>query len=199
MLYIISCITVQHDLWLVLLAGVICAFGCWVTSRLSKHSQNRTGSRSTPWAILTAVIAGVTIWCTHFIAMLGYQPAVPVSFDLMLTALSLFIAVVGSIVGILFANAVKLKAAPVIGGAILGLTISAMHYTGMIAYRVTGLVFWNEGYLITSIVLAIVLSAAALHLGHQKIRGSEIYMTVALTLAIVCLHFIGMVAFNVSV
>ncbi|MFT6676664.1 MAG: signal transduction histidine kinase [Sulfitobacter sp.] len=198
MMTIVSCITVQHDLSLVLLAGLLCVFGSWVTSRLFIHTRNRTLGRVTPWLLLTAATAGVSIWGTHFVAMLGYRPDAPVSFGVPLTLGSLVIAVLGSAFGIMFAARGKMRSASLIGGAILGLTIAAMHYAGMIAYRVQGVVFWDEGYLIASILLSVVFSAVALYFGSKAKRLGELKMTLALTLGIVTLHFTGMTAFTVE-
>ncbi|MEH3108476.1 MAG: diguanylate cyclase [Agrobacterium cavarae] len=75
------------------------------------------------------------------------------------------------------------------------LAISTMHYTGMMAYRVQGIVSWDRTYLVASIVLSVALSSAALHFGMRK--GSNV-MAVVLTLAIAVLHFTGMTAFKVE-
>ena len=45
---------------------------------------------------MTSLAAGVAIWCTHFVAMLGYRVSVPIGFDPVLTVISLLIAVSGS-------------------------------------------------------------------------------------------------------
>jgi NO-binding membrane sensor protein with MHYT domain len=116
------------------------------------------------WHILTALAAGVAIWCTHFVAMLGYHVGVPVGFDPVLTIVSLAFAVFGATAGFAVAQRRYLgRFTSAIGGAIVGLAIAAMHYTGMIAYRVQGRVSWDKYYLVASIVLAVALSAAALH------------------------------------
>lgn len=198
MITVLSCITVQHDIGLVLLAGTLCAFGMWVTARLYQYGKSRPSNRATPWHMLTAATAGVSIWCTHFVAMLGYRPDVPVDFDLSLTLISLLIAIAGSAFGLMFSVLWGGRTGPILGGAVLGLAISAMHYAGMIAYRVQGIVDWNIPFLIASIILAIFFSAAALHLGQKGGRSGELQMAGLLTTGIVCLHFTGMAAFEVS-
>ena len=49
---------------------------------------------------------------------------------------SLFVAVAGSTYGLWLALSPSLRAAPELGGAIVGLAISAMHYSGMFAFRI---------------------------------------------------------------
>ena len=51
---------------------------------------------------------------------------------------------------------------PTIGGALFGGAISAMHYTGMAAYRVDGIVTWSAAYVVASVLCAAVFSAIAL-------------------------------------
>ena len=188
----------DHDLGLVILAGLLCAFGSWVVSRLYQHALGRPQAHAIIWYFLSAVTAGIAIWCTHFIAILAYQPDAPATFNLSLTFASLMIAILGSTLGIVVAGMLKTGLTTVVGGTIFGLAVAAMHYTGMIAYRVQGEVSWDKTYLVASVILAVVFATVALLLGHQKTKGSGMRMTLALTLLILGLHFTGMAAFNVA-
>ena len=58
---------------LVLLAALLCGGGSWVTARLFQRTVNTAGTQRLGWQVLTAISAGVAIWCTHFIAMLGFE------------------------------------------------------------------------------------------------------------------------------
>ncbi|WP_341223128.1 MHYT domain-containing protein [Loktanella salsilacus] len=198
MMTIVTCITAFHDMSLVALAAILCGFGSWVTSRLYRHARNRSHRHAISWYLLTALTAGVSIWCTHFVAMLGFRPNVPVSFDLGLTLVSFAIAVLGSAIGVLVSTISTIRFAPLLGGAILGLAIAGMHYAGMIAYRVQGVIFWDQTYLIASIVLAVVFGAAALVFGNRSKGAGEYQMSIALAIGIISLHFTGMAAFSVS-
>lgn len=201
MLAVIHTMHTNHDPSLVVLAGLLCAFGSWVASSLYRYSLDRPLSQAIIWHFLTAITAGIAIWCTHFIAILAYQPNAPVSFDLGLTFASLLVAIFGCMVGVLIAGTFHTRRATLVGGSVVGLAVSAMHYSGMIAYRVEGDVVWDRSYLIASVLLAIVLASLALHYGNQRTAGKwtgVLRMTLALTLAIVALHFTGMAAFHVS-
>tara|TARA_R110002049_G_scaffold29972_1_gene101901 strand:+ start:79846 stop:81387 length:1542 start_codon:yes stop_codon:yes gene_type:complete len=198
MLSVFHTIHHDHDLGLVVLAGFLCAFGSWVMSRLYRHALSRPFSQAIVWYFMTSVTAGVAIWCTHFIAILAYQPDAPVNFDLALTFTSLVIAIVGCSFGILIAGMFRSISATLIGGTIFGLAVSAMHYTGMIAYRVQGAISWDSSYLIASVIVAVVLSTLALSLGRRETKASIIQMTALFTLAIIGLHFTGMAAFKVT-
>lgn len=198
MMTVIGCIVEEHNPWLVLVAAALCAFGSWVTARLFQRSASTEGRQRMGWLFMTALAAGVAIWCTHFVAMLGHDAGVPVSFGPILTVVSLLIAVIGSTIGFALAGSRIKAAAPAFGGAIVGISIAAMHYTGMTAYRVQGIVSWDVPYLVASIVLSVGLSALALHLGMKPHRRATLHMAGTLAFAIVALHFTGMTAFRVE-
>ncbi|WP_322045553.1 putative bifunctional diguanylate cyclase/phosphodiesterase [Paraburkholderia sp. J67] len=211
---VLGCIVYKHNPWLVLVAVLICGVGSWVTARLVRRAFATRGLQCAGWQFLGATTAAVAIWCTHFVAMLGYEPGVPVSFDPVLTIVSLLIALGGSFLGIFVACSGFTRAAPVIGGALVGLAITLMHYIGMMAYRVDGIVSWNRPYLVVSIALSVALSALAFERASQRPRNahneSHSFIRVSgtraqvgtvaalLAAAIATLHFIGMSAFQVE-
>ena len=75
---VISCIVIEHNLWLVLLAAVVCIAGCFVTMRLLERALRTDGQQRSGWIFQTASAAGSSVWCTHFITILAYQPNAPV-------------------------------------------------------------------------------------------------------------------------
>jgi diguanylate cyclase len=199
MMNVIGCITGEHNLWLVMLAAIVCVMGSFVTLRLFVRAAATTGVDRFGWVFLTGVAGGSSIWCTHFIAMLGYDPRAPVTFDPVLTIVSLLIAIAGTAAGLAVATSNRTRLAPALGGAVVGLAISAMHYTGMVAYRVDGLVAWDSSYVVASILFAVAFGGLAFEVARQPtIHGYRYIATGLLVIAIVCLHFTGMTAFQVT-
>ncbi|MBE7183459.1 MAG: EAL domain-containing protein [Methylobacterium mesophilicum] len=196
---VIDCIVTQHNLWFVLLAAITCAIGSAVTVRLWWQAKAETGRSRYDWCFLSGVVAGASIWATHFIAILGYQPSASVTFNPALTLASIGIAIAGSAIGFLVTLMSSRLTVRIAGGATIGLSVAAMHYVGMFAYRVDGIVSWDPLYLWLSLVAATslsVLSILSLGLPRQMLRGQM--PAVILMLAIVCLHFLGMAAFGVT-
>ncbi|WP_349644484.1 putative bifunctional diguanylate cyclase/phosphodiesterase [Rhizobium calliandrae] len=199
MMTVLGCIVGKHNIWLVIVAAVVCIAGSWVIIRLFDRAASTTGAQRIGWHLLTTAAAGSAIWCTHFIAMLAYYPDVPVSFDPVMTIVSLLVAMVGVQLGLVVAASGVTRLAPIVGGGIVGLAIVAMHYTGMMAYRVQGIVSWDKPYLVASIFLAVIFSGLALHFAMRLVSRSDRYIAMGvLVLAIVSLHFTGMAAFHVS-
>lgn len=195
---VLGCIVQRHNHWLVLLAALLCGAGSWVTARLFQRTVNTSGTQRFGWQVLTAISAGVAIWCTHFIAMLGFDAGAPVQFDLPLTLVSLLIAVGGSTIGFALTTCRIVRIAPALGGAIVGVAIVLMHYTGMLAWRVEGIVSWDIGYLVASVLLAMTLAALALHFAMRPSPHAVNQMAGVLSLAILALHFTGMSALRIT-
>ena len=200
MIEVALCIGVEHDPWLVALAVVICSVGAFAIVQMFERARATTGIQAVGWAFLTAVASGATIWCTHFVAMLAFRAGVPVTLDPVLTIASLVIAIVGTFIGISLAARGSSKLFGAIGGAIFGGSISAMHYTGMEAYRVDGIVTWDSAYVVTSVVCSLVFAAAAFAiLGSSRVERHRIAIGTSLIVtAIATLHFIAMTAMNIE-
>lgn len=187
----------HHDFGLVVLAAVICLAGSWVTLQLFRRAAGVSGLQRAGWHILTAVAAGAAIWCTHFIAMLGFDPGASFSFDPMLTIVSLIVAIVGAVSGFSLATVRGLRFAPWLGGGFVGLAIAAMHYTGMLGYSVSGIVTWDMPLLVLSLVFAVGLSAVAVRVAMKARTLRPQLSAVGIFVAsIVLLHFTGMAAFQ---
>lgn len=200
MITVVNCITTEHNLLLVLLAALMCIAGIAVTFRLHCRACSAVGSQKFGWTFLTAVCAGSATWSTHFIAMLGYRPDVPATFEPVLTIISLLVAIVGSAAGLLLASSNHHRSLRALGGAVVGLAFIVMHYMGTFAYRVEGLVEWNQSLVVASILLCITLSVAAFDvLRSYPCRYSRWAAVVLLVSAVVSLHFTSMAAFRVIV
>lgn len=196
---VVSCLFTEHNLWLVALAAVICISGSAITFGLYKRARERSGLQMCGWIFLTAVAAGSSVWCTHFVAMLAYEVSAPVTFDPLLTMASLVVAIVGCGVGFGLSAADEKRFPPEICGAIVGISASLMHYTGMAAYHVSGLVEWSTPYVAASVAIAAVVSGLALREAVRKPRALSHYISIALfVLAIVGLHFTAMAAVQVT-
>lgn len=149
------------------------------------------------WLFLAGVNGGAAIWTTHFVAMLGYVAAGDVGYDPYLTGLSLLIAITTTTAGFGISAYGGRSVLVEAGGIILGLGIAAMHYTGMAAYNVQGMIFWDQNYVIASLVLGAVLGAVAVNRVSRPVNRFCQYSAVAfLILAIASMHYTGMASMS---
>jgi diguanylate cyclase (GGDEF)-like protein len=192
-----SCLTEQHSLLLVALAAGLCAIGSAITLRLFQRLRQMDAGSRLAWTFTGALATGATIWCTHFVAMIAYQPGAAVTYEPGLTGLSLVLAIVGSALALTVA-ARRFRFAPELGGALFGTSVCAMHYTGMAAFAVDALVQWSTPYVVTSIVAAVVLGALTFNRACAPTTWRNTALAVVLMVAgIVALHFTGMAAMTI--
>ena len=195
---VISSIIAGHNLWLVCLAAVVCIAGSTVTMRLLERAMRTEGLQRSGWLFQAASAGGSSVWCTHFVAILAYQPGTPVTFDPILTVASLAIAILGLVLAFAIAAATRGALTAVASGTLAGLTISLMHYVGMAAYHVSGIVASNGAYVAASVVVSVVLSVTALTAIMQTERAYAAPIAMlAFVLAILSQHFTGMAAISV--
>ncbi len=196
---VLTCLAYDHDPMLVGLAALMCVLGSFVTAQLAHRTIHSRGRTWLHWWFLGSVSAGSSIWATHFIAMLGYRPGVPVEFDATLTIISALIAMGGTAIGLMFARLRSRALAAICGGGTIGLTIAAMHYVGMFAYRPDGIVTWLPHYVAVSILCAAMLTTAAIDRVRANPSAAKGWQpALLLAIAIVLLHFVGMAAFQIT-
>lgn len=190
---VVTTLFMQHDLRLVALAALVCALSAFAGITLLNHARRTEGTMKRVWLAVAAVSVGFGIWATHFVAMLSFNAGMPVGYDLPITLLSLAtaIAIVGG--GLWFAAVGERRSDSILGGAVVGVGIAAMHYTGMAALLIGGGIVWTAPTVAASVLFGIGLGAAALYFAVQgsTIRH-RIRATILLTLAICAMHFTAM-------
>ncbi|TIR60794.1 MAG: EAL domain-containing protein, partial [Mesorhizobium sp.] len=198
MLTVYNCIVHEHDLRLVALAALICGISSFSAVNLLHHVEQSTSRNRYAWLLIAATATGFGIWATHFVAMIAFTPGIPNAYNAELSALSLAASVVLTAAGMWIATIRGGIDHYLVGGAVLGVGIAVMHYTGMAAFEVQGSIVWNE--LLVALSLAAGVTLAALSLLVVLCRPSTlttIAAAVLLTLAICTLHFIAMAAVSI--
>jgi signal transduction histidine kinase/CheY-like chemotaxis protein len=205
MIKLYECVTQQHDPRLVILAVLICFWGCFTALSLLSRAKRPDGSVHPMWLTFAAAAGGAGIWATHFIAMLAYRPGVAVQYEVAPTVLSIVFAI--AIAWVAFGVSVGCRR-PLVGGAILGIAIAAMHYTGMQALSVPALQHWSAAYIATSVAVGIAVSMMALRYSVSGVRDDLAPLTkgaarrvaaaLLLSLGIAGLHFSGMTALTLE-
>jgi PAS domain S-box-containing protein len=154
-----------------------------------------------PWIVGGAFSMGTGIWSMHFIGMLAFHLPIQVAYDLPLTATSWLIAVIVSGFALhrfhLNDTTVRGIAVP---GVFIGIGISAMHYTGMAAMRMSPDIDYDPLLFLASVLIAIVASMTALGIafslpdGQRGKRWHKIAAASVMGAAIVGMHYTGMAA-----
>ena len=191
---IVSCISDRHDLRLLLLAAIVCTCGIYGTSAIALHAARSDGQARCGWGITGIVAAGCTAWATHMLGMLAFNPGMDSGFDPLLTACSLFAAIVGISVGVGLAVGTRSRRRRFGAGVVLGLGVTALHYIGQAAYVVTGDISWDRLLVGLSVVGSLALFGVSMITFGERNRLLRRMGAPLLLAAIAVLHFCGMAA-----
>jgi len=195
----LTCLATEHDLRLVLVAGLVCFGGCFTTFRLYSRMRNTSthGVRAA-WILLTGLVAGCSVWATHFIAMISYSTGLKAGFMPIGTLASLLIA--GVFMACAFGAAATARgvAGKVAGGVLAAQGVGAMHYAGMSAYVTQGTLTWDLPTVAVSLALGAIGGVGAMFAaGQARTLSAQLLGGLVLTLGIVSLHFTAMGAITV--
>ena len=198
MLDLYACVADHHNPALVGVAAVICSLGAVTTLALRRQASRPAAARHRAlWCFAGVLAASSSIWSTHFISMLAFRPGVPFGFALGLTILSFLLAfgLVGS--GELILMRARGSVGRLAGGAVIGVAISAMHYTGMAAFEAGGHLQWNPAGVAVSVLSGLVLSALSAVAAVSARAPVRVLAPVLLVVAVCADHFVGMTAMTI--
>jgi len=188
---VLACLAAEHNLRLVLLAALVCAATSFTSFRAYCYVAQEQGARRVGWIFLTAICTGAGIWASYFVAMLAYEPGHTTAYDPILVIASLLIAATGALVGFAISSRGSRPTA-IAGGAIIGVGIGLMRFTGLGALHVPGTIAWHHDLIFVGIVMAAVFGAAALLAWHELRQSWGLWLAPALLmLAVWSLHLTG--------
>jgi diguanylate cyclase (GGDEF)-like protein/PAS domain S-box-containing protein len=198
MFKVYNCVAYAHDLRLVGLAAFICALASLTAINLLRYARKASGNMRFVWIAISAISTGFGIWATHFVAMLAFDPGIASGYNIPLTVLSLVAAILLTGVGLHVSLIPNWRHGPWIGSAIVAGGIAAMHYTGMAAFDIAGVVLWDPFLVFASIGIAAAIGTVALPVGlHGSDEKWKVGGALLLTLAICSLHFTAMAAMSI--
>ncbi|MBJ9975928.1 EAL domain-containing protein [Pseudomonas sp. S75] len=195
----------HHNPFLVVLAYVVAGAACFATLDMADrqiHSEERRARRQ--WKGLGACCLASGIWAMHFISLLAFKPPLEVHYDMVLTALSLMIALIAAWLAMNSLDRLTMQPRHYLQAALaIGIGITVMHYMGMAALQTSARQYYQTPLLLASVGIAIVTSLVALLVTRRLGSGTgpRHLMTkygAALIMAagIVFTHYTGMAALS---
>jgi NO-binding membrane sensor protein with MHYT domain len=184
------------------LAYVMSCVGGFIGLRCTTRAYAYEGAARIRWLALAAVSIGVTgIWVMHFIGMLGYSVAgQTVHFNVAVTVISLFIAVVVVFGGLLIVGLGRpTNRNVVIAGVITGIGVSAMHYVGMAAIEMQATMKYSVPLVAVSVLIGVVAATAALW-AALRLRGlwSTLGAAMIFGIGVSAMHYTGVAAMQMD-
>lgn len=171
---------------LLAILGVYAGFKAAAKVAATEHKLLEIG-----WIIIGAVAMGSGLWIMHFTGLLSLDLALDVprgSYSLSLALLSLLPGLLasGAALGIISLPAPGKWPVP-ISSAVLGVGLSAMHYSGMLAMRLAGFGLDDPALFALAILAVVLLAYIALHFAVD--RGRPLLGAAILGGAISALHY----------
>ncbi|RSS81652.1 MHYT domain-containing protein [Streptomyces sp. WAC06614] len=189
--------------WLTpVLSYVMASLGAALGLRCTVRALAATGPSRRNWLVTAASAIGTGIWTMHFVAMLGFHvTGTEIHYDVPLTVLSLFVAVVVVGAGVFAVGYGPSRGrALFLGGLTTGLGVASMHYLGMAALRLHGRITYDPLMVGLSVVIAVVAATAALW-AALNIRSPAAVAVASLVMgaAVSSMHYTGMLSVAVRV
>lgn len=195
-------IATSHSPILVAISIVIACLASYAALDLAGRVSAARERNRLRWLLYGSTAMGVGIWSMHFVGMLAFRMSVLAAYDVPLVLTSAIIAIAAAFVAMYTSSRAEMPVARfIVAGAILGVAIAGMHYTGMAAMRMPATIEYDSTRVWLSIAIAMTASYAALWLafryrhdetllGHWRRGGSALVMG----LAIAGMHYTGMSA-----
>jgi len=186
---------------LVALSVLIAIFASYAALDLAGRVTATSGRTRAVWLLGGAGAMGTGIWSMHYIGMLAFILPIPVAYHWPTVLLSLFAAILASVVALGVVSRRKMGwFRALVGSVLMGAGIASMHYIGMAAMRLPAICQFNSFLVVLSVVFAVLISLAALwitfHFRHEKtgIGWEKLGGAVVMGAAIPVMHYTGMAA-----
>ncbi|WP_295009109.1 MHYT domain-containing protein [uncultured Dechloromonas sp.] len=123
--------------------------------------------RRRAWIALGGLCMGSGVWAMHFTGMLAFSLPCSTTYDPLVTGLSMLPGVLASGLAVdVFSRQQRSLRRLWLGGLLFGGGIGAMHYVGMAAYRLNGLIVYDAWLFVLSLAVAVLFAVLALWITH---------------------------------
>jgi signal transduction histidine kinase/CheY-like chemotaxis protein len=195
---ILYCIAFQHDWRWTLAAGLICVFGVGTVYQLLGRARGATGARRRSIALLAAFTGGLAVFSTHFLAMEGYDAGADVNYAVWSTISSFFMAFAS--IGLACMTALYRPTALYRGlGAALAISgVGAMHFLGVAAMELPGLIVWDPVLVAASVLSAVALASLSAAFLYGRAGWRRFAAGACGAISVIVLHFGAMSAMTLE-
>ncbi|QDH73870.1 response regulator [Brevundimonas sp. M20] len=193
---ILYCITFQHDWRWTLAAGLVCVFGVGTAYQLLGRARASIGIRRRNLAMLAALTGGLAVFTTHYMAMQGYDAGGDVRYDVWPTISSFFMAFASIGLACLANLARSGPVTRALGAALAMSGVAAMHFLGVAALELPGLIVWRADLAALSVLAGIVLASTSAAFLYGSAPWRRFAAGGCGAVAVVVLHFGAMSAMS---
>ena len=191
----------SYDSLLVLFSLVVAILASYTTLVVAGRVATLCGRPALWWLAGGACTMGTGIWSMHFIGMLAFSLPIHLGYNVLITLLSLLLAIAASAFALWSGTRETLtRRLHAVGALVMGCGVAGMHYTGMASMRMMPGIVYNTPLLGLSVLVAIAGSAVAiwcafvLRRHSTKVGRFRLSGAIVMGLTIAGMHYIGMAA-----
>ena len=188
----------HYDGQLVTVSVLTAVFASYAALRIAGYASS--GMRRTEralWLGFASLCLGVGTWAMHFTGMVALTLPCGVAYDLKGTLASMLPGVIGAAAALWLVSRSRVSGPQVaFSSLLLGSGIGAMHYSGMAAMRFDGMIRYDPGLFVISLIVAVTLAWIALAL-RLRLRGrawGDTLAAVSMGSAVSGMHYTAMAA-----
>ena len=190
----------EYSIPLVILSLFIAIAASHTALFINQRIQTNGFFHKNVWLVFASLAMGLGIWAMHFIGMSAFMLPVHMEYNVSITILSMFPAIIASFLAFLIANLKKRNLFTYFAsGIVMGLGIASMHYIGMFAMKMDALFYYEPITFSLSILVAIIVSFVAIYIFSFAKKFMKNLLIKSITaiimgIAVTSMHYIGMFA-----
>lgn len=191
----------DYDPFWVAVSILLAVFSSFATLHVAEQiGQTPRRAPRMAWLAGGALSMGCGIWAMHFVGLLAFDLPCAVAFDAPLTLASIVPGMLASAAALWTVSLPRRDTRTLLlGGLLFGAGIGGMHYSGMAAMRLDGLVRYDPTVFSVSWIVAVILATLALWTNRElRTRGAGQYASLAGGLvlggAVAAMHYTAMAA-----
>lgn len=190
----------EYSIPIVVLSIIIAVVASYTALSMNERANKNSFFHRNFWLMLASLAMGFGIWSMHFVGMSAFSLPVEMSYNKLLTIISILPAMIASFIAFYLANLPRRTFwSYSIAGLAMGLGISSMHYLGMYAMKMDIVFAYDKMLFAASIVIAIVVSLIAIYIfsalqRYMINRFIQLLTSMVMGLAISSMHYTGMAA-----
>lgn len=194
--------TATYNPYLVVVSALVAILASYTALDVAGRVATAPAVDRKMWLVGGAVSMGIGIWSMHFLGMLAFSLPVSISYNFLLTAVSLIAAILASGLALSLVSRPKVGLSTLLTSAtFMGVGIGVMHYVGMAAMEMGATIRYKPTLFLLSVVLAVVVSTVALKLFLKFRRQTggtnkalQVISAIVMGSGILALHYTGMAA-----
>ena len=194
----------SYSVPLVMLSVLMAVLASFVALQLTgRIQQASTTIGKSLWLTSGSLAMGGGVWAMHFIGMLAFSLPCGISYDLMQTLASMVPGVLASAVALWAISRPAISLGNLLlSGILMGGGIGTMHYSGMAAMRLDGMIYYSPVLFGVSLAFAVTLAIISLYVKfalqsqeRRKLKwANSLWGAIAMGMAISGMHYIAMEA-----